>query len=54
MKFGLLSFAHHHAEAYIHNLRLLPGVELIVADEDPARSALRGGVLTRFYHATKP
>ena len=38
MKFGILSFAHHHAEAYIQNLRLLPGVELIgVADEDAAR-----------------
>ena len=35
MKIGILSFAHHHAEAYIHNLRNIPGVELIgVADED--------------------
>jgi predicted dehydrogenase len=38
MKIGVLSFAHHHAEAYIHNLRLLPEVELFgVADEDAAR-----------------
>lgn len=38
MKIGILSFAHHHAEAYIANLRNLPGVELIgVADEDAER-----------------
>jgi predicted dehydrogenase len=38
MKIGILSFAHHHAEAYISNLRNIPGVELIgVADEDAAR-----------------
>ena len=29
MKIGILSFAHHHAEAYIHNLRAIPGVELM-------------------------
>jgi predicted dehydrogenase len=33
-----MSFAHHHAEAYIHNLRLLDGVELIgIADDDLER-----------------
>ena len=33
-----MSFAHHHAEAYIQNLRHIPGVELLgVADEDAAR-----------------
>jgi predicted dehydrogenase len=33
-----MSFAHHHAEAYIHNLRLLEGVELIgIADDDHQR-----------------
>jgi predicted dehydrogenase len=33
-----MSFAHHHAEAYIHNLRLLEGVELIgIADDDLER-----------------
>jgi predicted dehydrogenase len=38
MKIGILSFAHHHGEAYIQNLRQLPGVELAgVADEDSAR-----------------
>ncbi len=38
MKIGILSFAHLHAEAYIHNLRAIPGVEMIgLADEDSAR-----------------
>ncbi len=38
MKIGILSFAHLHAEAYIHNLRAVPGVEMIgIADEDLAR-----------------
>lgn len=38
MKIGLLSFAHLHAEAYIQNLRALPGVEMIgLADEDRER-----------------
>ena len=38
MKIGIMSFAHHHADAYIHNLRLLPGVELLgVADGDIGR-----------------
>lgn len=38
MKIGILSFAHHHAESYIANLREIPGVELIgVADEDAGR-----------------
>ena len=40
MKIGIMSFAHHHSEAYIANLRAIPGVELCgVADEDPARGA---------------
>jgi predicted dehydrogenase len=39
MKIGVLSFAHHHAEAYIANLRGTPGVEWIgVADEDAGRA----------------
>lgn len=39
MKIGIMSFAHHHGEAYISNLRRIPGVELIgVADEDQARA----------------
>ncbi|NKQ36451.1 MAG: Gfo/Idh/MocA family oxidoreductase [Chloroflexi bacterium] len=38
MKIGILSFAHLHAEAYIHNLRAIPGVEMIgIADEDLER-----------------
>lgn len=38
MKIGILSFAHHHGEAYISNLRHTEGVELLgVADDDAAR-----------------
>jgi predicted dehydrogenase len=38
MKIGIMSFAHLHAEAYIQNLRAIPGVEFIgIADEDLAR-----------------
>lgn len=38
MKIGIMSFAHHHAEAYIGNLRAIPGVEMIgIADDDTAR-----------------
>ena len=38
MKIGILSFAHHHGEAYIANLRGMDGVELLgVADDDPMR-----------------
>jgi predicted dehydrogenase len=38
MKIGIMSFAHLHAEAYINNLRAIPGVEMIgLADDDPAR-----------------
>ena len=38
MKIGILSFAHHHSEAYIANLRAIPGVQVCgVADEDPGR-----------------
>lgn len=38
MEIGILSFAHLHAEAYIHNLRAIPGVEMIgIADEDIER-----------------
>jgi len=37
-RIGILSFAHHHGEAYIHNLRSLPQVDLIgVADDDLRR-----------------
>ena len=38
MKIGIMSFAHHLAEAYIHHLRAISGVELLgVADEDSER-----------------
>jgi len=38
IKIGILSFAHHHGEAYIANLRGMEGVELVgVADDDPMR-----------------
>lgn len=38
MKIGILSFAHHHGEAYISNLRRMDNVELLgVADDDPQR-----------------
>jgi predicted dehydrogenase len=41
MKIGIMSFAHHHAEAYIGNVRALPGVEMIgIADMDAARGQL--------------
>ncbi len=34
MRIGIMSFAHHHADAYIQNLRAIPQVDLIgVADE---------------------
>ena len=38
IKIGVLSLAHQHGEAYISNLRLMEGVELVgVADDDPMR-----------------
>ncbi|HFB52705.1 MAG TPA: Gfo/Idh/MocA family oxidoreductase, partial [Anaerolineae bacterium] len=38
MRIGIMSFAHLHAEAYIQNLRAIPGVEMIgIADDDMAR-----------------
>lgn len=38
MKIGMMSFAHLHAEAYIGNLRAIPGVEMIgLADEEAGR-----------------
>lgn len=38
IKIGILSFAHHHGEAYISNLRRMEGVELLgVTDDDTAR-----------------
>ena len=41
MKIGILSFAHHHGEAYISNLRRMDGVELLgVADDDVTRGEM--------------
>jgi len=38
IKIGILSFAHHHGEAYISNLSHMEGVELLgVTDDDPIR-----------------
>ena len=38
MRIGIMSFAHHHAEAYIDSVRTVPGLELIgIADEDMER-----------------
>ncbi|MDM8521485.1 Gfo/Idh/MocA family oxidoreductase [Anaerolineales bacterium HSG6] len=34
MKIGIMSFAHLHAEAYIQNLRAIPGVEMIGLADD--------------------
>ncbi len=48
MKIGILSFAHHHGEAYISSLRRMENVELLgVADEDSAR----GTALAKQYEA---
>ena len=38
IRIGILSFAHHHGEAYISNLRHMEDVELVgVSDDDPMR-----------------
>ncbi len=51
MKIGIMSFAHHHAEAYIHNLHSLPGVDLVgVADEEDVRGQqFASAYNTRFF-----
>src|SRR5690625_1796017 len=39
LRIGLVSFAHMHAEGYVHNLRALPDVELVgFSDDDPERA----------------
>jgi len=40
MKIGIMSFAHLHADAYVGNLRSIPGVELIGFSDDDKK---RGG-----------
>lgn len=48
MKIGIMSFAHHHAEAYIQNLRQIEGVEVAgVADADVSR----GSRLAELHHS---
>ena len=51
-RIGILSFAHHHGEAYIANLRRIEGVEVVgVTDDDPLRGqtiAAKNNV--RYYH----
>lgn len=38
MRIGIMSVAHLHADSYIHNLRAVPGVEVVgIADDDTAR-----------------
>jgi len=51
MKIGILSFAHHHGEAYIHNLRAIPGIEVMgVADEEVERGQrFANAYKTHFY-----
>lgn len=55
MRIGILSFAHHHAESYIHQLRALPEAELIgLADDDPDRGRQYAEAHgTRFYPSYK-
>jgi predicted dehydrogenase len=48
IKIGILSFAHHHGEAYIANVRKMEGVQLLgVADDDP----MRGQRIAAEHHA---
>ena len=37
MRFGIMSFAHVHAEGYVANLRAIPGVELVGFSDDDRR-----------------
>jgi len=44
MRIGIMSYAHLHADAYIENVRAIPGVELIgLADDDLDRGAQAAG-----------
>ncbi|RPJ25706.1 MAG: gfo/Idh/MocA family oxidoreductase [Chloroflexi bacterium] len=53
MRIGILSFAHHHGEAYISNLRRMDGVELLgVADDDPMRGqTIAAQNQARYFHS---
>ena len=38
MRIGIFSVAHHHVDAYVGNLRAIPGVEMVgIADDDQER-----------------
>jgi predicted dehydrogenase len=52
IKIGILSFAHHHGEAYISNLRQMEGVELLgVADDDSMRGqTIAAQNQARYFH----
>lgn len=44
MRIGIMSYAHLHADAYIENVRAIPGVELVgLADENLDRGAQAAG-----------
>ena len=51
MRIGILSFAHHHAESYIHQLRAIPGAQLLgLADDDQERGQVYAEAhRTRFF-----
>jgi predicted dehydrogenase len=53
IKIGILSFAHHHGEAYISNLRRMEGVELLgVADGDSMRGqTIAAHNQARYFHS---
>lgn len=52
IRIGILSFAHHHGESYIANLRNLKDVELVgVVDDDPMRGqTLASQNNARYFH----
>ena len=46
-KIGILSFAHHHGEAYISNVRQMDGVELLGVADDGALPGLSRADVSR-------
>jgi len=53
IRIGILSFAHHHGESYIANLRSMKDVELVgVVDDDPMRGqTIAAQNNARYFHA---
>ena len=53
IRIGILSFAHHHGEAYISNLRRMDDVELVgVVDDDPMRGqTIAAKNNARYFHS---